>query len=123
MSLGKAGVIQTPSSVLYALIALHQGLLDDEGQIPLGLGIVHLAQVHEHGDEGGLSVGGHEGDHLVLDGLHAPADLLPQALLHDAGEHLLRGVPPTAAISASTCPRIFSRETWTKGARWAREMD
>ena len=33
------------------------------------------------------------------------------------------GVPPTAAISASTCPRIFSRETWTKGARWAREMD
>ena len=89
--LGEGRGDPNPLLVLYALIALYQGLLDDEGQIPLGLGIVYLAQVHEHGDEGGLSVGGHEGDHLVLDGLHPTADLLPQALLHDAGEHLLRG--------------------------------
>ena len=48
----------------------------------LGLGVVGLPQVHEHGDEGGLSVGGQQRHHLVLDGLHAPADLLQQPRLH-----------------------------------------
>ena len=49
-----------------------------------------LAQIHEHRDERGLSVGGQQGHHLILDGLDAAADLLPQALLHDGVDLLLR---------------------------------
>ena len=42
-----------------------------------------FAQIHEHGDEGGLTVGGHEGDDLILDGLNAAVDLAAQAAFHD----------------------------------------
>ena len=42
-----------------------------------------MAQIHKDGDEGGLAVGGHQGDHLVLDGLDAAVDLSPQPLFHD----------------------------------------
>ncbi len=45
-----------------------------------------LVEVHEHGDEGGLSVRGQERDDLILDRLHAAADLLAQALFHNTGD-------------------------------------
>ena len=93
--LGEGGGDPHAGLVLHALVALVQGLLDDESQILLLLLVFGLAQVHEHGDEGSLTVGGHQGDHLVLDGLHAPADLLPQALFHDTVHHL--GVGGAAA--------------------------
>ena len=72
----------TPLLVLDALIPLEQRLLDDEGQVLLLLLVLGLAEVHEHRDEGSLSVGGQQRHHLILDGLHAAADLLPQARLH-----------------------------------------
>ena len=74
-----------------ALIALAQGLLDDHGQILLLLLVAGLVEVHKDGDEGSLAVGGHQGHHLVLDGLDATADFLPQALLHDLRDLLLIG--------------------------------
>ena len=89
--LGEGGGDPHAVLVLHTLIALEQRLLDDESQIlllPLTAGFV---EVHIHGDEGGLSVGGQQGDHLVLDGLHAPADLLPQPVLHDLVDLFLRG--------------------------------
>ena len=45
-----------------------------------------LVQVHEHSDERSLTVGGHQRDDLVLDGLHAAADLVAQAAFHHFGD-------------------------------------
>ena len=74
-------MIQTPASFY------------DDGQVGLeALVVAGLTQVHEHRDEGGLAVGGHEGDHLILDGLDAALDLLPQTVLHDLGDLLLTGM-------------------------------
>ena len=79
--------------VLDALVALTQHLLDDDGQIGLeALVVAGLVEVHEHRDEGRLAVGGHQRDHLVLDGLHAALDLLAQTAFHDGGQLLLAGI-------------------------------
>ena len=77
--------------VLHALVALAQGLLNNHGKILLLLLVSRLIEVHEHGDEGSLSVGGHEGHHLILDGLHAPTDFLPQTVLHHLGDGFFTG--------------------------------
>ena len=78
--------------VLDALVALAQHLLDDDGKVGLeALVLARFAQVHEHRDERRLAVGGHEGDDLVLDGLHAALDLLAQAGFGDLGDLLLAG--------------------------------
>ena len=75
--------------VLDALDALAEHLFDDEREIP-ALGIVlRLAQIHEHGDERRLTVGRHEGDHLILDRLNALLNLFSDALLDDLREHLV----------------------------------
>ena len=42
-----------------------------------------LAQIHEHRDERRLTVGGHERDDLILDGLDAAADLVAQTVFND----------------------------------------
>ena len=76
--------------VLHALIPLEQHLLDDDRQIGLLLLAASLAQIHEHRDERRLSVGGQQRHHLILDGLHAAADLLPQALFRDGVDLILR---------------------------------
>ena len=89
--LGEGGSNPHALLVLHALVALAQGLLDDHGEILLLLLVLGLVQVHEHGDEGRLSVGGHQSDDLVLDGLNAPANLFPQAVFHDFGNGFLRG--------------------------------
>ena len=90
--LGEGGGDPHAVLVLHALIPLEKHLLDDHGQILLLPLVTGFVEVHEHGDEGGLSVGGQQGDHLILDGLHAPADLLPQAGLHQLADLLLAGV-------------------------------
>ena len=76
--------------VLHALIPLKQHLLDDDRQIRPFLFAAGLAQIHEHRDERSLSVGGQQCHHLILDGLDAAADLLPQALLGDGVDLILR---------------------------------
>ena len=92
MSLGNAGVIQTPFSFLTALVALLEHLLDDKGEVVLLLRAAGLVEVHEDGDERRLAVGGHEGDNLVLDGLDATRDLVAQALLDHLVDLLGRGL-------------------------------
>ena len=47
----------------------------------LQIGVV-LPQVEEQGDEGGLAVGGHQGVDLVLDGLDAGLQLVPDPVIH-----------------------------------------
>ena len=70
-----------------------QHLLNDDGQVRLqALVVTGLVQVHKDRDERGLAVGGHQGDDLILDGLHTALDFLAQALLYDLGDLLLAGV-------------------------------
>ena len=90
--LGEGGGHPHALLILHALIALKEHLLDDHGQVLLLPLVPGLVQVHEHGDEGGLSVGSQQGHHLILDGLHAPADLLPQTGLHQLMDLLLAGI-------------------------------
>ena len=90
--LGEGGGHPHALLILHALVPLQQHLLDDHGQVLLLPLVPGLVQVHEHCDKGGLSVGGQKGHHLILDGLHAPADLLPQAGLHQLADLLLAGV-------------------------------
>ena len=87
--LGEGGGDPHAVLVLHALIALFQGLLDDEGQVLALLLVLGLAQIHKDRDEGGLSVGGQQGQHLVLDGLDAAPNLLPEAGFHQLGEAVL----------------------------------
>jgi len=81
--LGEGGGDPHTGLVLHTLVALADGFLNDDGQVGFLLRVAGLTQIHEHGDEGGLTVGGHQGDHLILDGLHAAVDLVAQAALHD----------------------------------------
>ena len=81
--MGKAGGDPHACLVLHALIALADGLLNNDGKVGLFLRVAGLAQIHEYSNEGCLTVGGHQGDHLILDGLHAAVDLVAQTALHD----------------------------------------
>ena len=67
--------------VLDTLVALAQRLLDNHGEVALLVLVASLVEIHEHGDEGSLTVGGHERDDLVLDGLDTALDLLAQTAL------------------------------------------
>ena len=84
--LGERGRDPHALLVLHTLVALEQHLLDDEREIALLLLASRLVEVHEDGDEGGLSVRSQERDDLILDRLHAAADLLAQALFHNTGD-------------------------------------
>ena len=83
--------------ILDALHALAEDFFDDEGKVFPCLAVRHFVKVHEHGDERRLSVAGHEGDELVLDGLDAGLDLFLQAAFHDLGDdvfiHHFAGFP------------------------------
>ena len=89
--LGKGRRDPDAGLVLDTLVALAQHLLDAEREIFSLLLAFGLAQIHEHGDEGRLPVGGHEGDDLVLDGLDASGDLVAQALLDDLVDDAIFG--------------------------------
>ena len=56
----------------------------------LGLGIMGFSQVHEHSDKGRLAVGSQQSDHLVLNRLNAPPDLLQQTGFHHFIQFFLR---------------------------------
>ena len=90
--LGEGGGDPDTLLVLDTLVALAECLLDNHGQVTLLLLVSRLVEVHEHGDEGGLSVGGHQGDHLVLDGLDTAADLFSQTILDHLGNGFLAGL-------------------------------
>ena len=83
--------------ILNALHALAEDFFDDEGKVLPRLAVCDFIEVHEHGDERRLSVAGHEGDELVLDGLDAGLDLFLQAAFHDLGDdvfiHRFAGFP------------------------------
>ena len=81
-----------PLFVLHALVALAQRLLDNHCQILFLLLVSGFVQVHKDGDKGSLTVGGHQGNHLILDGLHASAHFIPQPILHHLGNRLLGGL-------------------------------
>ena len=69
--------------IFHTLIALAQGFFDNQSQILLFLLVLCFVQVHEYGYEGSLSVGSHQGYHLILDHLDAVFHLFPQALFSD----------------------------------------
>ena len=69
--------------IFHALIALAQGLFDNQSQILFFLLVLCFVQVHEYGHEGSLSVGSHQSYHLILDHLYAVFHLFPQALFSD----------------------------------------
>ena len=74
--------------ILDALDPLVEDLLEDPGVLLDER--VAVPQVHEQGHEGGLSVGGHEGVDLVLDGLNTRLQLVLQPLIHN-GSNLFLG--------------------------------
>ena len=76
--------------ILDALPALLQCLLDDECEIFPLLIVLGLTQIHEHGDKGRLTVGGQQGNNLILDGLDAAADFLTKTLFRERGDGFLR---------------------------------
>ena len=75
--------------VLHALITLLEHFFDDDGKVALFLLASCLVEVHENGDERRLTVGGEQRDHLILNGLHAAADLFAQTLFDDLGDFVL----------------------------------
>ena len=61
--------------VFNALIALLQRFLNDQRQVFFLLFVFRFVQIHEDGDKRRLTVGRHQGYDLILNGLHAFADL------------------------------------------------
>ena len=90
--LGEGGRDPHALLVFDALIALLEHFLDDDGKVALFLLASRLVEVHENGDERCLTVRGQKRHDLILDGLHAAANLLAQALFDDFGDLVLRGV-------------------------------
>ena len=80
--LGEGGGDPHACLVLHALIALPDGLFNNDGKVGLFLRVAGLAQIHEYSNKGCLTVGGHQGDHLILDGLHAAVDLVAPVSLY-----------------------------------------
>ena len=76
--------------VLHTLITLQERLLDNQRKILLLALTAGFIQIHKHGDKGRLSVGGHQGDDLILNGLHTAANLLAEPLLHDLVDLFIR---------------------------------
>ena len=77
--------------VLHAFNALVERLFDDDGKVLLLLLASSLAEVHEDRDKRRLSVRRHKRHDLILDGLHAAADLIAQPLFNDLGDGFIRG--------------------------------
>ena len=75
--------------VFHALIALAQRLLDDHGEVVALLLVFRLAEVHEHRHERGLAVRGQQRNDLILDRLHAAADLLAHAVFDELSQLFL----------------------------------
>ena len=78
--------------VLHTLNALVERFFDDDGKVLLLLLASSLAEVHEDRDKRRLSVRRHKRHDLILDGLHAAADLIAQPLFNDLGDGFIRGL-------------------------------
>ena len=78
--------------VLHTLDALVERFFDDDGKVLLLLLGPCLAEVHEDRDKRRLSVRRHKRHDLILDGLHAAADLIAQPLFNDLGDGFIRGL-------------------------------
>ena len=75
--------------ILHALIALSERLLNDHREVSLLLLVLGFVEVHIDRHERRLSVGGQEGDDLILDRLDAAVDLLAETLLDDLVDFFL----------------------------------
>ena len=93
-------------------------------KILLFLLVFRLVQIHEHGDKRGLSIGGHQRNHLILDRLNAAVDLFLQAGLPRFCDHASsHGSAPAFHLpSMHFLADLFSADICTNGARCAREM-
>ncbi len=90
--LGERGSDEHPGFVLDAFDPLLEDLLYDHGEIGPDVQVLGFVEIHEHRYERGLAVGGHQGDDLVLDGLHPLLYLLSDALLCDLVDDLIGGL-------------------------------
>ena len=75
--------------VLYALMPLTENFLDDHSEVVLFRFVLGFVEVHEHGDERCLTVGGKQRYDLILYSLYASADLVAQTLFGDFGDFVL----------------------------------
>ena len=68
--LGKRRCRPNALLIFDALVPLPHDLLNDHSKVFLGLRIADLVQIHKDGNERSLTVGSHEGNHLILDSLN-----------------------------------------------------
>ena len=78
--------------VLYALMPLAQNLLDNHREVVLFLLVFGFVEVHEHGDERRLTVGGKQRHYLILYRLDAPANFVAQAFFGDFRDFVLGSI-------------------------------
>ena len=75
--------------ILHTLDPLVQHLLNNRREVIPCLSLRHFVQIHKDRDKRRLSVSGHQCDHLILDHLHAPVDLLLHAHFRNLVDLLL----------------------------------
>ena len=68
--------------ILHALITLAEHLFNDKRKVLLFLLALCLIEIHKDRNKRRLTVGGHQSNHLILDGLNATGHLIVKALLH-----------------------------------------
>ena len=68
--------------ILHALVTLAEHLFNDKREVLLFLLILCLIEIHEDRNKRRLTVGGHQSNHLVLDGLNATRNFIMKTLLH-----------------------------------------
>ena len=91
--LGECGGDPNALFILNTLVALAEHFFHDNGKVRFqALVFARFVQVHEYRDERCLAVGGHQGNDLVLDGLHTALDFLAQTGFNDLGELFFTGI-------------------------------
>ena len=91
--LGERGGDPDALFILNTLVALAEHFFHDNGKVRFqALVFARFVQVHEYRDERCLAVGGHQGNDLVLDGLHTALDFLAQTGFNDLGELFFTGI-------------------------------
>ena len=96
--------------VLDAADTLVERLLDDEREIGALLFVARFAEIHEHRDEGRLSVGGEQGDDLILDGLDALGDLCLQTLFRNFRNCALIPDPELCKFLRDVCADLLTAD-------------
>ena len=70
-----------PFFILDTEDSLIQHLLNDQGEVISCRSFFYFIKIHENRNKRCLSVGGHQGDNLILDNLHSLLDLLADSHL------------------------------------------